>query len=123
MAEAPGVARRPAIDGRFGRGTDAAFGAGGAPPGHDAGGADAVIDRAVAVITGIGQQSRAIMRRKINGFAAKVFQQEGHPREGAARQASGDGAAGDILLRQDHGVQLWVQFGSSLQRSIQQFRG
>ena len=105
MVKIPRVAGRAAIDGCLGRRPNSALGAGGAAKGDNPRRADAFKDGRVAFVFRIGKQPRPVVRREIHRLAAQIFQQKRQAAKRATRQALGDGAARDIFLHQDHGIQ------------------
>ncbi len=123
VVKVPGVARGAAIDRGFRGRADAAFGARRAPPCDNAGCSDTVKDRAVAVVSGIRKQPRAVMRGEVHRLGPEVLQKEGDAGERATRQSLRDGVPGHVFLCQHHGVDLRVHLCRCGECGIKQFSG
>ena len=123
VVEVPRVPRRPAVDGGFGRGTDPAFGAVVRPKVTTP---VALIRAKIAAVAGsrsvLARRRTAVVAGEILRLDPKILDQERHAPERPARQAVGDGLAGDAFLDQDDGVDRGVPLCSTAARAaIQQF--
>lgn len=123
VADVPRIACRSAVGGSFGSWPNAELGAGRAGEGDQSAALQPGEQLGIDGVAVVAVQARPHARRKVDGFAAEVLDQEGNPAERALRQAGGDGPAGPIDLHRHHGGDLLVGVGRARQRSVEQLAG